>query len=179
VTTVGSDAGRITPLDDQIHDRHGAHPQEALVDGGFVNLEDIAAAQSPPRGTRVYAPVPEPKDPQRDRYPPLPGDAEPAREGRGDAEGVREWRERMGTEPAQAVYRQRASTVECANAQARNRGLIRLLVRGLRKVQAVALWFAIAHNVACGMRLRAAAGVAGPDEGGEGGRRGRPRPPGP
>jgi hypothetical protein len=67
----------------------------------------------------------------------------------------------MGTEPAQVVYRQRASTVECVNAQARNRGLIRLLVRGLRRVKAVALWFAIAHNLACGMRLRAEAGLAG------------------
>src|SRR5215472_12460250 len=38
VMTVGSDAGQITPLDDQIHDRHGAYPEEALVDGGFVNL---------------------------------------------------------------------------------------------------------------------------------------------
>jgi hypothetical protein len=37
----------------------------------------------------------------------------------------------------------------------RNRGLVRLLVRGLRKVKAVALWLAIAHNVVCGARLRA------------------------
>lgn len=151
VTTSGSDAGQVTPLNDQIHDRHGVYPQEALTDGGFVSLEDIEAAQAPPRGTTVYAPVPEPKDPQRDRYAPLPG----------DGPQVREWRVRMGTEPAQAVYRQRASTVECVNAQARNRGLIRLLVRGLRKVKAVALWFAVAHNLACGMRLRAQAGPAG------------------
>ena len=80
---------------------------------------------------------------------------------RGDGEQVREWRARMGTEEAKAVYRQRASAVECVNAQARNRGLIRLLVRGLRKVTAVALWFAIAHNLACGMRLRAQAGLVG------------------
>ena len=151
VTTSGSDAGQITPLNDQIHDRHGVYPKETLTDGGFVNLEDIEAAQAPPRGTRVYAPVPEPKDPGRDRHAPRPG----------DGEQVREWRARMGTEPAQEVYRQRASTVECVNAQARNRGLIRLLVRGLRKVKAVALWFAIAHNLACGMRLRAEAGLAG------------------
>lgn len=150
VTTRGSDAGQITPLDDQIHDRHGVYPTEALTDGGFVNLEDIESAQAPPRGTRVYAPVPEPKDPQRDRHTPLPG----------DGVQVREWRARMGTEAAQEVYRQRASTVECVNAQARNRGLIRVLVRGLRKVKAVALWFAIAHNLACGMRLRAQAGSA-------------------
>jgi len=151
VTTSGSDAGQITPLDDQIHDRHGAYPQEALADGGFVSLEDIEAAQAPPRGTRVYAPVPQPKDPKRDRHAPLPG----------DGEQVREWRARMGTEEAKAVYRQRASAVECVNAQARNRGLIRLLVRGLRKVTAVALWFAIAHNLACGMRLRVQAGLVG------------------
>jgi transposase len=151
VTTSGSDAGQITPLNDRIHDRHGVYPKETLTDGGFVNLEDIEAAQAPPRGTRVYAPVPEPKDPGRDRHAPRPG----------DGEQVREWRARMGTEPAQVVYRQRASTVECVNAQARNRGLIRLLVRGLRRVKAVALWFAIAHNLACGMRLRAEAGLAG------------------
>ena len=66
----------------------------------------------------------------------------------------------MGTEAAKGVYRERASAVECVNAQARNRGLIRLPVRGVRKVEAVALWFAIAHNVARGMRLRAAAGAA-------------------
>ena len=151
VTTSGSDAGQITPLDDQIHDRHGMYPKEALADGGFVSLQDIEAAQAPPRGTRVYAPVPSPKDPQRDRHAPLPA----------DGAQVREWRARMGTEAAKGVYRQRASTVECVNAPARNRGLIRLLVRGLRKVKAVALWLAIAHNLACGMRLRAQAGLAG------------------
>ena len=36
VTTSGSDAGQITPLSDQIHDRHGVYPQETLTDGGFV-----------------------------------------------------------------------------------------------------------------------------------------------
>ena len=151
VTTSGSDAGQITPLNDQIHDRHGVYPKEVLTDGGFVSLEDSATAQAPPRGTRVYAPVPQPKDPQRDRYAPLPG----------DSEQVQEWRQRMGTVQAKAVYRERASTIACVNAQARNRGLIRLLVRGLRKVKAVALWFAIAPNLACGMRLRAQAGLTG------------------
>src|SRR3954470_14710843 len=63
VTTSGSDAGQITPLNDQIHDRHGVYPRETLTDGGFVRLEDLGAAQAPPRDTRAYAPVPEPKDP--------------------------------------------------------------------------------------------------------------------
>ena len=145
VTTSGSDAGQVTPLLDQVRARTGASPKEALADGGFVDLRDMEAAQSAPRGCKVYVPVPQPKDPQRDRHVPLPS----------DSEQVAEWRQRMGTEPALAVYRQRAGTIECVNAQARNRGLVRLLVRGLRKVKAVALWFAIAHNVVCGARLRA------------------------
>ena len=145
VTTSGSDAGQVTPLIDQVHGRTGAYPTQALADGGFVELRDIEAAQSAPRGCEVYAPVPQPRDPARDRHAPLPG----------DGAQVARWRQRMGTEPAKAVYRERASTSECVNAQARNRGLVRLLVRGLRKVKAVALWFAIAHNVACGARLRA------------------------
>jgi transposase len=145
VTTSGSDSGQLTPLLDQIEQRHGAYPQEALADGGFVSLGDIEQVQSPPRGCTVYAPVPGPKDAQRDRYQPLPT----------DGPQVAAWRSRMGTEAAKEVYRQRASTIECVNAQARNRGLVRLLVRGLRKVTAVALWLAIAHNVVCGARLRA------------------------
>jgi transposase len=146
VTTSGSDAGQITPLLEQVHDRHGVYPKQAVADGGFVNLDDIEQAQAAPVGCTVYAPVPEPKDEKRDRHQPLPG----------DSETVAEWRVRMGTQEAKAIYRQRAATVECVNAQTRNRGLLRLLVRGLEKVKAVALWFAIAHNLACGLRLRAA-----------------------
>ena len=56
---------------------------------------------------------------------------------------------------ANAIYKERASTIECVNAQARNRGLRQFLVRGVAKVKAVAVWFAVAHNLACGVRLRA------------------------
>src|SRR4029077_18814404 len=84
------------------------------------------------------------KDPKADRYAPHPGDS---------SEIIR-WRARMGSEEGKEIYKDRASTAECVNAQARNRGLVRLLVRGQQKVKAVALWFAIAHNVVCGLRLR-------------------------
>ncbi len=46
----------------------------------------------------------------------------------------------MGSEEAKEIYKERASTAECVNAQARNRGLVQLFVRGRRKVKAVALW---------------------------------------
>jgi transposase len=144
VLTLGSDHGRITPLLDEIKQRHGVSPPESLADGGFVKLEDIEEAQRQ-HGCVVYAPVPEPKDKTRERYAPLAG----------DSEEVAQWRARMGTEQAKAIYKERAASVECVNAQTRNRGLTRLLVRGARKVKAVALWFAIAHNLVCGVRLRA------------------------
>ena len=43
--------------------------------------------------------------------------------------------------------------MELANAQARNHGLTRFVVRGLDKVKAATLWFALAHNMMCGWRL--------------------------
>ena len=53
---------------------------------------------------------------------------------------------RMATEEAKAIYKLRASVAECVNAQARNRGLVLLPVRGRAKVKCIALWFALAHN---------------------------------
>jgi transposase len=149
VTTSGSDMGQITPMLDQVAERFDARPEEALADGGFAKHEDIEQAQQ--KGTTVYVPVPEPKDPTRDRHQPLPSDS---------AE-IAAWRQRMKTDEAKAIYKDRASTIECVNAQVRNRGLIRLLVRGLRKVKAVALWQAIAHNLRRCFSLRGQVAMAG------------------
>ena len=147
VLTVGSDMGQIEPMVEQIHERFGEYPEEVLVDGGFAKHEDIEAVAEKGQGCTVYAPVPEPKDPKQDRYQPR----------KGDSEVIIRWRQRMGTEEAKEIYKERAATAECVNAQARNRGLVRLLVRGLQRVRAIALWYAIAHNVVRGIRLRAAA----------------------
>jgi hypothetical protein len=67
----------------------------------------------------------------------------------------------MGTAEAKAIYRQRASTAEWANAQARNRGLYRVPVRGRAKVVVVMLWYALAHNFDRLRSLRAAAAGGG------------------
>jgi hypothetical protein len=141
--TAGSDAGQLPPMLEQIHDRFGVYPKTTLVDGSFARHEDIEAVSKPEVGCTVYAPVPEPKEPQRDRYIPLPG----------DSEAVAEWRKRMGKPEAKAIDKERAATVECVNAQARNRGLVQLPVRGRLKVKAVALWFAVAHNVSRAVSL--------------------------
>lgn len=144
VSNVGSDQGRLGPMLDQIEERYRRLPQEGLVDGGFAGLGDVEQAAQ--RGVRVYAPVVRPKDPNRDPHQPLAS----------DSKAIGEWRQRMGTEQAKQIYKDRAATVECVNALARNRGLQRLLVRGQAKVHAVLLWFAIAHNVMRSVSLRAA-----------------------
>jgi transposase len=149
VIATGSDMGQLTPMLEQAHSRCGACPEAVLADGGFAAHKDIEAAAR--RGCAVYVPVPKPKDARRDRH---------ARH-KGDSDLVAAWRARMATEEAKAIYKDRAATAECVNAQARGRGLVRLLVRGLAKVKAIALWFALAHNVACGLRLRALVAVAG------------------
>jgi hypothetical protein len=64
-----------------------------------------------------------------------------------DSEAIAQWRQRMGGQAAKAIYQQRAATAECVNAIARGRGLTQFLVRGLNKVKAVVLWYALAHNL--------------------------------
>ena len=144
-TNAGTDHGQLAPMVDQLEARHAEAPGAMLVDGGFATKEDIAAVSD---RTTVYAPVQKPKDPTRDPHAPLPTDT-PA---------VAAWRERMGTPEAQALYKERAATAECVNAQVRNRGLRQLGVRGLPKVRVIALWYAVAHNLARAIALGAVAG---------------------
>jgi transposase len=146
VITVGSDLGQMPPMVAQIKDRYGKAPGAYEVDGGFAKKEDIETVSGPEFGCTVYAPVQKPKDPKVNPHAPHPG----------DSAAVAEWRQRMGTEEAKRIYKDRAATAECVNALARQRGLVQLVVRGLAKVRAVALWHALAHNVRRMGALRAA-----------------------
>jgi transposase len=143
VVTVGSDMGQLVPMVEQVSERCGSAPAEWLVDGGYPAHEQLDAAATQ---TTVYAPVPKPKAQDANTDPHAPKAS--------DSEAVGAWRVRMGTEEAKTIYKQRAATAECVNAQARNRGLTRLLVRGLAKAKNVVLLFALAHNV---MRMLALA----------------------
>ncbi len=141
VATVGSDQGQMAPMIEQVTERCGRAPDAWLVDGGFVGHEQIERAS---QSTVVYGPVPEPKDQTLDRHQAKAS----------DSEAVAAWRERMGTIEAKAIYKRRAATAECVNAQSRNRGLQQFQVRGLAKVKCVMLIFALAHNL---MRMAALA----------------------
>jgi transposase len=144
VVTEGTDQGQLPPMLDQIEGRFDRRPKEALVDGGFANHEDIEEVQKGEKGCKVYAPVPGPKKEGVDRHAPKAT----------DSREVAEWRARMGTDEAKAIYKERAATAECVNAQARNRGLRQLVVRGVQKVKAIALWFATVHNLARSFSLQ-------------------------
>ena len=145
VSNQGSDAGLLPATIAQIEARYDRQPQEALLDGGFVDLEDITQAEK--AQIKVYAPLPKPKKEGQDPYQPR----------RWDTPEVSVWRQRMATPQAKEVYKQRASTAEWVNAWLDNWGLHTLRVRGLKKVKAVTLWFALAFNLLQGHKLRLAA----------------------
>ncbi|MFM6020150.1 MAG: IS1182 family transposase [Dolichospermum sp.] len=142
VSTSGSDMAQLAPMVEQIEQRLGSAPQKMLVDGGYPAHAQIDAVADK---TEVYAPVPEARakkddkgnEDQQDKHEPKPD----------DSAAVASWRQRMASDQAKALYKRRAATAECVNAQARNRGLQRMPVRGLKKVRCVALLFALAHNL--------------------------------
>jgi transposase len=142
VVNIGSDKAQMIPMVEQVKKRTGRLPKAWLIDGGFVKLEAIETMDKD--GVTIYAPVPKPKDKTRDRYTPLDT----------DSTAIAQWRQRMGTEEGQSIYKQR-KLVELPNAQARSRhGVQQVRVRGRRKVRCVALWVAITHNLLIWIRHR-------------------------
>lgn len=165
VSTVGSDLGQMAPMVDQVEQRVGRAPDQWLVDGGFPAHEQIDAVA---HKTEVYAPVPKPRPPRgkRDKDDGSDGGqgtcgsdtqaaakaAEPAAGSEFkpkpcDSPAVAEWRQRMASAEAREIYKDRAATAECVNAQMRNHGLQRMPMRGLLKARATALLHALAHNL--------------------------------
>jgi len=153
--TAGSDMAQMAPMVDQVHQRLGRAPDQWLVDGGYASHSQIDSVADK---TEVFAPVPKAKprkakdDDEGDhREPPGPGaEFEPRK---GDSQPVKDWRQRMNTEQAKQVYPLRAATAECVNAQARNRGLQQMPLRGRLKARCVALLHALAHNLMRTIRL--------------------------
>jgi hypothetical protein len=134
VTNSGSDRALSEPMRQEVESRTGGKVEEHLMDGGFVNLQQIERADQ--TGVTVYAPPQSSK--KTDPYQVRPT----------DSPEVAKWRRRMATEEAKTIYKERAATSETVNADLRTyRGLDRFLVRGLRKVKCVALWSALAYNL--------------------------------
>jgi transposase len=137
VTNRGSDQGQSTPMLEQIEKRTGERPSELLVDGGYAQHEAIEQAAD--KGVTTYAPVPKPrKGDTRDPHAPR----------KGDSEAVAAWRQRMGTDEAKEIYKQRSATAETVNADAKtHRGLDAFAVRGVGKALASASLFALTYDI--------------------------------
>ena len=136
VTSEGTDAGQAAPMEEQVAMRTGQHPDSYLMDGGFATREEITALEQ--RDVTVYAPVKKPRNkPEHERYEPRYG----------DGPEVAQWRQRMATDEAKAIYRQRGAVAEWTNAQVRLHGVSQFSVRGVAKVTSVMLLVAVAHNL--------------------------------
>ena len=147
VSTVGSDNGNMQPMLKQIERRYQEKPEQMLVDGGFTTLDDIEQAEQD--GIQVLGPI------KNEESMKAKG-VDPYQPKKKDGPGVAAWRQRMGTDEAKELYKQRSSTAEWANAGARQRGLYQITVRGQQKALAVALLHALVHNLRRTIALRQA-----------------------
>jgi transposase len=139
ISNNGSDRGLMRPMLERQRKRPGGLPKRHLADGGFGSAEDIEWAHV--EGIEVYCP---PTQSKHGTDPYLPR--------RGDHPGVLAWRARMASESGKATYKPR-SICECIHARWRNWDLRQLPVRGIEKVRAVALWYALTNNILQGNRL--------------------------
>lgn len=139
VCNSGSDRGLMRPMLERLRARTGHFPGRHLADGGFNSAQDIEWAHG--EGVAVYCP---PTQSKHGTDPYLPR--------RGDGDGVLAWRARMASEGGKAQYKRRA-ICECIHARWRNWDLRQLTVRGLEKVRAIVLCYALANNILQGHRL--------------------------
>lgn len=137
VTNKGCDNHQLTKMIDQVERRYKYIPEHWLVDCGFDSHDELNLAGIKHKRCKVYMPV---KVKGRNK-------ADPYAKQKKDSEIVGEWRERMKTDEAKELYKERAATAEFSNAQARNRGLQQFFVRGIEKTKCVALIYAITHNM--------------------------------
>lgn len=137
ISNRGVDTGQSEPMRQQVEQRSGHKVREHLLDGGYLNLEEIERSEPE---VVLYVPPKPPKNGEKrsNPYEPRPQDS-PA---------VAAWRRRMGSAQGKEIYKLRASTSETVNADLKSyRGLGRLTVRGLEKVRCVVLWSALAYNL--------------------------------
>jgi transposase len=142
VCNSGSDRGLLRPMLEQVRALTGHLPARHLADGGFGSAEDIEWAHG--QGVEVYCP---PTQSKHGTDPYLPR--------RGDGAGVLAWRVRMASDAGKAQYKPR-SICECIHARWRTWDLRQLTVRGVEKVRAVVLCYALANNILQGHRLASA-----------------------
>jgi transposase len=138
VSASGVDTGQSEPMREQVEKRSGQKVSEHLLDGGYLTHDDLERAAE--QEVTLYVPPKPPRNRNRraSAYEPRPGDS-PA---------VAQWRQRMGSEEGQEIYKLRSATSETVNADLKtHRGLGPLTVRGLDKIRCAVLWPVLAYNL--------------------------------
>jgi transposase len=143
VTDKASDRSQLMNAVEEIERRHGAKPSSVLADGGYDSKEQIEKAYE--AGVEAFVPVPPVKEKPARAEPDRKAQVRAARDKAKEGPGVQAWRERMAQQENVEFYRKRFAC-ERPHADARNRGLQRLMVRGMERVRAVGLWYVTAYN---------------------------------
>ena len=138
VITQGNDSGQLAVQRQKVKQEQGVLPEEALLDSGYATLADIEQVEQ--AGTRVVMP---PRDTKKD----LQAGGDPYAKKKGDSVVLAAWRQRMGSEAAQQLYKQRSGLAEILHARMEQRKRHRFRLRGQQKVATEGLWQALAHNV--------------------------------
>jgi transposase len=137
VSNDSSDKGLVQSMAEELRRRFTRLPQRWLADTGYASNQ--AAQQLGEAGVEAYMPIP------------TGFSGEPARAPPAAMAAARAWHQRMSTEDGKAVYKRRY-IAEWVNAGMRNRGLVRITVRGAAKARTILLWQALAHNLLCLLR---------------------------
>lgn len=142
-TNSSADSNQLEPMLQDLERRCGRTPGQHLGDGGYLNLQAVEYAAA--RGTAVFVPPRSNRSYHIDPFTPQPRDS-PA---------IAEYRLRMGSAQGRQIYQQRGAVAETVNADLKAwRGLDRLRVRGLIRVNLVALLTALTYNLLRCIRMR-------------------------
>jgi len=130
-----TDNGMSEAMAPEVERRTGGRVKVHVTDAGYLSKPTVEREEA----ARIQRIMPLPKN----------AGGQPATAHQpGDGPGVRRWRERMQTEQARALLRQRSAVAETPNAELKTfRALDRLLVRGVSKATNVVLMGVITYNL--------------------------------
>jgi hypothetical protein len=131
----GADNGLSQAMRPEVERRTGVSVKTHVTDAGYLSKETVEREAA--AGVERVMPLPT-----------SPGGEPAVLCQPDDGPGVRAWRERMQTDGAKALLRQRSGVAETPNAELKiYRGMDRLLVRGVAKATSVVLLGAIVYNL--------------------------------
>jgi transposase len=138
VTNQGTDGYELPLMLGQLKARYGHVPKTTVTDSAYATKPSIT--QTTQLGVTPVSSIP--REDQLKAH-----GKDPYQRQKGDTDEYEAFRQRMLEAKNIELCKQRPSVAEFANADCRNRGLQQFNVRGLAKVQVIALWHALCFNL--------------------------------